>query len=154
MIAFVIKTQARINDANYASSKGKWLVSSNLLKIEHLFPFIAINFGSSVSVLSGNLHIYRHILGDCDSSKTLFVYVSVILTFIISVTIGWVLIKFDGSVGRLIQLTVLKFHENRLNNEVIMTSFLITPPRNCGGVIFSLQFVCLSVCVCVCMCVY
>ena len=30
---------------------------------------------------------------------------------------------------------------------------LITPPRNRGGVIFSLQFVCVSVCVCVCVCV-
>ena len=30
---------------------------------------------------------------------------------------------------------------------------LITPPRNRGGVIFSLQLVCLSVCVCGCVCV-
>ena len=30
--------------------------------------------------------------------------------------------------------------------------FFITPPRNRGGVIFSLQFVCLSVCVCVSVC--
>ena len=29
----------------------------------------------------------------------------------------------------------------------------ITPPRNRGGVIFSLQFVCVSVCVLVCVCV-
>ena len=33
---------------------------------------------------------------------------------------------------------------------------IITPPRNRGGVIFVLQFVCvcLSLCVCVCVCVY
>ena len=29
--------------------------------------------------------------------------------------------------------------------------FILTPPQNCGGVIFSLQFVCLCVCVCVCL---
>ena len=29
------------------------------------------------------------------------------------------------------------------------TFFIITPPRNCIGVIFSLQFVCVCVCVCV-----
>ena len=28
---------------------------------------------------------------------------------------------------------------------------IITPPRNRGGVIFSLQFVCVCVCVCVCV---
>ena len=32
-------------------------------------------------------------------------------------------------------------------------SCFFTPPRNRGGVIFSLQSVCLSVCLCVCMCV-
>ena len=48
---------------------------------------------------------------------------------------------------------------------VIMSKYpLITPPRNRGGVIFSLQFVCvcvslcvsvcLGVCVCVCVCVF
>ena len=31
---------------------------------------------------------------------------------------------------------------------------IVTPPRNRGGVIFSLQFVCVCVCVCVCLCVY
>ena len=31
--------------------------------------------------------------------------------------------------------------------------WFFTPPRNRGGVIFSLQFVCLCVCVCVCVCV-
>ena len=31
--------------------------------------------------------------------------------------------------------------------------YLFTPPRNRGGVIFSLQFVCVSVCLCVCVCV-
>ena len=30
---------------------------------------------------------------------------------------------------------------------------IFTPPRNRGGAIFSLQFVCLSVCVCLCVCV-
>ena len=30
-------------------------------------------------------------------------------------------------------------------------SIIFTPPRNRGGVIFSLQFVCVSVCVCVCL---
>ena len=30
-------------------------------------------------------------------------------------------------------------------------AFFFTPPRNRGGVIFLLQFVCLSVCVCVCL---
>ena len=29
--------------------------------------------------------------------------------------------------------------------------FFLTPPRNRGGVIFSLQFVCVSVCLCVCL---
>ena len=28
--------------------------------------------------------------------------------------------------------------------------YIFTPPWNCGGVIFSLQFVCVCVCVCVC----
>ena len=32
-------------------------------------------------------------------------------------------------------------------------SVLFTPPRNRGGVIFSLQFVCVSVCLCVHVCV-
>ena len=32
-------------------------------------------------------------------------------------------------------------------------SGFFTPPRNRGGVIFSLQFVCVSVCLCVCVCV-
>ena len=32
-------------------------------------------------------------------------------------------------------------------------SGVFTPPRNRGGVIFSLQFVCVSVCLCVCVCV-
>ena len=36
------------------------------------------------------------------------------------------------------------------NNFVVIGS-LITPPRNRGGVIFSLQFVCVYVCVCVCV---
>ena len=31
--------------------------------------------------------------------------------------------------------------------------FFFIPPRNRGGVIFSLQFVCVCVCVCVCLCV-
>ena len=31
-----------------------------------------------------------------------------------------------------------------------LCSLFITPPRNRGGVIFSLQFVCVSVCLCVC----
>ena len=31
--------------------------------------------------------------------------------------------------------------------------FFITPPRNRGGVIFSLQFVCVCVCLSVCLCV-
>ena len=30
-------------------------------------------------------------------------------------------------------------------------ALLVTPPRNRGGVIFSLQFVCVSVCLCVCV---
>ena len=39
------------------------------------------------------------------------------------------------------------------NQEVIERIHLFTPPRNRGGVIFSLQCVCVSVCVCVCVCV-
>ena len=38
-----------------------------------------------------------------------------------------------------------------LRDMTVCSSF--TPPRNCGGVIFLLQFVCLSVCVSVCVCV-
>ena len=41
MKAFVIKTQARINDANHAFGQGKYSDTSNILKIEHLLPFIA-----------------------------------------------------------------------------------------------------------------
>ena len=33
----------------------------------------------------------------------------------------------------------------------IIIIIIITSPRNRGGVIFSLQFVCVSVCVCVCL---
>ena len=36
---------------------------------------------------------------------------------------------------------------------VFIQKRIFTPPRNRGGVIFSLQFVCVSVCVCVCVCV-
>ena len=35
----------------------------------------------------------------------------------------------------------------------MLSSSVVTPPRNRGGVIFSLQFVLVSVCVCVCVCV-
>ena len=31
-----------------------------------------------------------------------------------------------------------------------LTAIIVTPPRNRGGVIFSLQFVCVSVCLSVC----
>ena len=34
-----------------------------------------------------------------------------------------------------------------------ISQHIITPPRNRGGVIFSLQFVCVCVCVSVCLCV-
>ena len=35
---------------------------------------------------------------------------------------------------------------------VVVDDVVVTPPRNRGGVIFLLQFVCLCVCVCVCVC--
>ena len=35
----------------------------------------------------------------------------------------------------------------------MLLGLFVTPPRNRGGVIFSLQFVCVSVYVCVCVCV-
>ena len=44
-------------------------------------------------------------------------------------------------------------HETRIKQNNILINSIFTPPRNRGGVIFSLQFVCLCVCVCVCMCV-
>ena len=34
---------------------------------------------------------------------------------------------------------------------LVCYAIVITPPRNRGGVIFSLQFVCVSVCLCVCL---
>ena len=36
---------------------------------------------------------------------------------------------------------------------IILDKTFFTPPRNRGGVIFSLQFVCVCVFVCVCLCV-
>ena len=44
--------------------------------------------------------------------------------------------------------------ENASSNFYInWTTAFITPPRNRGGVIFSLQFIYVCVCVCVCLCV-
>ena len=37
---------------------------------------------------------------------------------------------------------------------MIVSDVIITPPRNRGGVIISLQFVCVCVCVSVCVCLF
>ena len=43
MIAFTIKTQARINDVSTEMGQGKQSDISDITKIEHLFPFISSN---------------------------------------------------------------------------------------------------------------
>ena len=40
--------QVRINDANYTFGQGKSFDFSNILSIEHLFPFIATKRGNSL----------------------------------------------------------------------------------------------------------
>ena len=47
MIAFAIKTQARINDTNYEFDEGILFDSSNILKLKYLFPFNATMAGNS-----------------------------------------------------------------------------------------------------------
>ena len=44
-------------------------------------------------------------------------------TAYISLTFGWILIKFGENVGTLVRMIVLKFHKNRFSFDVIMTSF-------------------------------
>ena len=48
-------------------------------------------------------------------------------------------------------VTQRSIYNTERNSECVQ--FFFTPPRNRGGVIFSLQFVCVSVCLCVCVCV-
>ena len=53
---------------------------------------------------------------------------------------------FESSSGmKIIQITQMRYLYT------LLTLSIITPPRNCGVVTFSLQFVCVCVCVCVCL---
>ena len=53
---------------------------------------------------------------------------------------------------RLLSLISSKYHVTK-GLELQISKLIITPPRNRGGVIFLLQFVCVCVCVCMCVCV-
>ena len=58
-------------------------------------------------------------------------------------------INLNWTLLRLSHLT--RHHKVRESYIFIEKNILITPPRNHGGGIFSLQFVCLCVCMCVCV---
>ena len=73
-------------------------------------------------------------LGVC-VSVCLCVYVSVPSTMARELNLKTVMINYE-------------FHSCNTKMRV-----MIIPPRNRGGIIFSLQFVCVSVCLCVCLCV-
>ena len=60
-----------------------------------------------------------------------------------TITLVWITFKEPEKSTFITLKIVLLFN-------VLMMS-VITPPRNRGGVIFSLQFVCVSVCLCVCV---
>ena len=56
------------------------------------------------------------------------------------------------SLAKVIDVEVSAFSEQFLFFLIFSgVVIVITPPRNCGEVIFSLQFVCVCVCVCVCL---
>ena len=57
-IAFTIKKQARINGANHGFGLRKLIDSSNILKAENLFPFIAIKGCNSV----GRVYLFLEVI--------------------------------------------------------------------------------------------
>ena len=52
-------------------------------------------------------------------------------------------IFYEGAMVRIFVKVTWSLHD-------LLGLYIITPPRNRGGVIFSLQFVCVSVCLSVC----